>query len=101
MNEQTIDALNRIAAQLARIAAAIESSTQHAAQPDTFEDLEALPIGWALRDRDGDKWVKTDVTDDADGASLWRCSELGLRCSSKMLPYWLRPRRPIERIDES
>lgn len=167
MNDQTTDALNRVAAQLARVAAAIESSTtytprhaaptltptyaiddptggdtwdsmsdalaeistwdegarrealdagfivrwqspwlpveEHVTPPDvehsehdrklrvwTFEDLESLPIGWTVRDRDGDPWEKAGYR--GDGTSMWRPGDSdSLPRSSEALMRWMNP----------
>lgn len=104
----TIDALNRVADQLARIATAIEAGTaympRHVAGPDdqvvdaevvdspkvwTFEELEELPIGWTVHDRDGDSWEKAGYR--GDGTSMWRPGSGSLPRSSEALMRWMNP----------
>lgn len=105
----TIDALNRVADQLARIAAAIEAGTaympRHVAEPDdpvadaevvdspkvwTVEELEELPVGWTVHDRDGDRWEKVGYR--GDGTSMWRCGDTdSLPRSSEALMRWMNP----------
>lgn len=117
-DKKTIAALNRLTDQLARIAAAVEGGTtytpRHAAtltptyaiddstggdtwndvvdSPKvwTFEDLESLPIGWTVRDRDGDPWEKAGYR--GDGTSMWRPGDSdSLPRSSEALMRWMNP----------
>lgn len=56
----------------------------------TFEDLEALPIGWTVRDRDGDPWEKAGYR--GDGTSMWRPGDSdSLPRSSEALMRWMNP----------
>lgn len=56
----------------------------------TFEALESLPIGWTVRDRDGDPWEKAGYR--GDGTSMWRPGDSdSLPRSSEALMRWMNP----------
>lgn len=55
----------------------------------TVEELDALPDGWTVYDRDGDPWKKAVTR--PDGTSLWRCCQGGAFRNSQAVIRWINP----------